>query len=97
MQIVENWADVTGKVATVGPAPDRAGFVLAEIAVEHIADVAGFPNLVGKGAPRSLAVLLPADLAQRAGIVAGTRIACRVRMGARRSVFVHPDHVTAQP
>lgn len=97
MQIVENWADVTGTVRAVEPARDRAGFQRVEIAVERIGDVAGFPNLVGKGAPGTLAVLFPDQIARRSGIVAGAKISCRVRLGGRRSMFVHPDHVSARP
>lgn len=91
MQIVENWADVTGTVRSVTPDARRAGFVDVELVVERIADVAGFPNLLGRGSPATLDVLLREEVVHRLGISVGVRLRCRARLAGGRAVFAHPD------
>lgn len=91
MQIVENWAEVTGLVRSVTPDAGRAGFAHVELVVEQIAAVAGFPNLVGRGSPGTLDVLFRDDVVRHLGLSDGVRLRCRVRLAGGQALFAHPD------
>jgi hypothetical protein len=93
VQIVENWTDISG-VVRERRAAGREGFEMVEISVERAQPVQGYANLLGETKGTYLEVLVPEALVARHGIDAGDAITCRVRLGTRRQVFVHQEHIS---
>ena len=93
VQIVENWAEVEGRVVQVRPAAGLAGFSTVELDVEHVQPVEGFPNFFAGGG--RIAVNVQQDALTAAGLREGRLARLRIRRGGLTSNFAHPDHVQA--
>jgi len=93
--IVENWAEITGKVQSVSPST-VTGFKTVEVRVEDAKSVASYPNLLDQtvgeviavNVPDALADTLPADPEDAS-------VTCRVRRAGPSRLFVHPEHFSA--
>jgi hypothetical protein len=97
VQIIENWSRITGQLRAWAPESDLAGYGSAEILVERVDPVGSFPNLLEQARGQILVVLVPHEVARTLPLESGGRIACRVRRGGSKRVFVHPDHVSVSP
>lgn len=93
MQIVENWADIEGRVNQVVPAADAPGLIEVTVDLERADDVEGFRNLLADSRGSVITVLLPSGIAYEQGLRAGARLVARARRAGPDRTFVHPDHV----
>lgn len=93
VQIVENWADIEGRVDQVAPAPDDPSMVAVSVALDMADDVEGFRNLLADSRGSVVTVLLRSDIASERGLVPGTRLVARARRSGPDRTFVHPEHV----
>jgi hypothetical protein len=93
-QIVENWADITGKVTDVSTDPDRDDYVEVELAVDRVENVESWPNLLADKAGTDIKIHMSRAVAQHACIAQGMNLYCRVRRAdAAGTMFAHPHHV----
>lgn len=97
VQAVENWADVTGVVEHVGPAPGREGFVTAAIRVTGVKNVGELPNFFTDAVGQVVDVHVPVPSADEAGLRPGRNVSCRVRKADAATAFAHPDRLAAGP
>jgi len=91
VQVVENWADVQAEVRSVRSAPDLPSHVIAEMHVDAVTAVAGFPNLLADTKDTVIEVRVPKELAHERGLAAGSKVKCRLRLGGPQRIFAHPD------
>ena len=91
VQIVENWAELTGTLRSIAPSGKGPDHLTLTIDVETIDDVEGFPNLIGKQAGESVDVVARAELVERSDVEEGGRVRCRIRKATPVEIFVHPD------
>ena len=89
MQIIENWTDVTGKVASVETSEVSADFVKVNLKVSRAAEVKGYANLLAETKGQTLAVHLPQATAEQLKL--GEKVSCRLRRGNQQRIFAHPE------
>lgn len=89
VQVVENWAQVTGTIAAVAPSPRAADWLDLVFEDPAVSDVEGFPNLVA-AAPRPLRVRCPSRTVAEAGLAAGQTVSLRVRLGGPGDLLAGP-------
>ena len=66
VQIVENWAELRGRVISIGQHSDPK-FATARLAVEDVVEVEGFPNFFAADKGKSVEVAVPRHMRVRAG------------------------------
>jgi len=79
VQVVENRADINGRVLTVAPIAGRPDHRLVTIDVSGVSAVEGYPNLFASAPGTQLEVVLPAVLAETLQV--GQKVGCRIRRG----------------
>jgi hypothetical protein len=79
VQVVENRADINGRVLAVAPITGRPDHRLVTIEVSGVSAVEGYPNLFGSAPGTQLEVILPAVLAETLQL--GATVGCRIRRG----------------
>jgi len=87
VQVIENWAQVSGVIARLAPSDHGPDWVDVVIADDHVEDVPGYPNLV-QAAARPLHVRCRRQDA--AGFCAGAPIRLRVRLGGPSDLLAGP-------
>jgi hypothetical protein len=85
VQVVENRADIAGRVQSVRGDPERPGFRIMTIEVHSVAPVAGLTNMFEGAAGTRLDVLVPDAQAQTAA--PGKTVRCRIRRSGPATVF----------
>jgi hypothetical protein len=96
MQIVENWADVNGKLLNTQPSKTADGFVTLEVKVSDVKDVESFRNLLNDKQGEVIQVNVPESLWREMEKNPGTTVSARVRMGPARKLFVHPERLKVE-
>ena len=91
VQVVENWADVQGRIVELKAHPTLSGYWMARIAVDGVSPVAGFPNLFEWAKGQTIEVNIPAVRAQELSLTTGQTVSGRVRKGGPTSAFVAPE------
>jgi hypothetical protein len=91
MQIVENWTDVTGKVAGVEPGEAGDGLVKVNLKVSRTHEVKGYANLLAETKGQILAVHLPQAAADELKL--GDKVSCRLRRSGQQRIFAHPEQI----
>lgn len=94
MQIVENWANIKGKILSKNLSKKNVGFYEVEIFVEQINDIPGFKNLLSNTLGTPIKIYFPEEVVDKLGIKAGSTIGCRVRKASLNRQFVHRQHIT---
>lgn len=97
VQIVENWAELTGTVRAITESTKGAEHRTVFIEVEVVADVEGFPNLVDAAAGDVVRVIARQDALDGAGVTERSHVCCRVRKATPFEIFVHPEGFTVVP
>ena len=97
VQVVENWAEVTGIVRAVGPSDKGPSYRTIIMDVDTVTDVPGFPNLLSDTQGTTLVIIVPGRAATRAELAAGTSLKARVRRASPSEVFASPDGLDAVP
>jgi hypothetical protein len=77
VQVIENRADIEGRVLAVRPDPDRPQHNIVTIVADIIASVGDYPNMFSKSSGSPLAVILPAHLTEH--LRPGEIVLCRLR------------------
>src|SRR3954463_5921824 len=90
VQVVENRADVEGKVVAVRPDAARPNYHVVTVAVGTAAAVEGYPNLFADAAGQQLEISVPAEAARSARV--GAAVRCRVRRAGPMTII--GDHCT---
>jgi hypothetical protein len=85
VQVIENRADVDGRVVEIKSDADRPEHKIVTIEIGSTTEVAGYPNLFGSVAGKRLDVVLPAELAK--DIKAGSAVRCRIRRAGPTTVL----------
>ena len=97
VQVVENWAQVTGIVRAIGPSDKGPSYRTIILDVDTVTDVPGFPNLLSDTQGTTLVIIVPGRAATRAELAAGTSLTARVRRASPSEVFASPDGLDAVP
>jgi|SRR3954465_15517681 hypothetical protein len=79
VQVVENRADINGRVLAVAPIAARPDHRVVTIDVAGVSAVEGYPNLFAGAPGTQLDVVLPAVLAETLRV--GAKVGCRIRRG----------------
>jgi hypothetical protein len=85
VQVVENRADIEGRVLSVQTDEKRPEHRLVTIAVGATAAVEGYAHLFAEAVGKPLDVILPASMAE--SLNAGSIVRCRVRRTGPFTVF----------
>lgn len=93
MPIVENWADIKGKVLDHYPSKTADGFVTVELKVDDVKDVEDFRNLLSDRKGEVVYVNVPEATWRELSPESGAEVSCRVRMAGQRNLFAHPERV----
>lgn len=94
VQIVENWADITGELVDSYPSKIAEGFVMLEVKVKNVKDVEGFKNLLEDKGGEVIYVNVPESLLQDKESKRRAKVSMRVRIaGPSRKLFIHPEHL----
>jgi hypothetical protein len=91
MQIIENWADVQGRIIEIKPHPKLQDFVVVRLQVSQVSPVRGYPNLFESTEGKAIDVNIPTARAQTLSLRPGIVISGRVRKSNPTTAFVHPD------
>ncbi len=90
VQMVENWTAVDAVVVAPPRPADLPDFDAVELRVDRAGPVAGFANLLGDAAGKSMTVLAPRE--RLAGLCAGASVRLKVRRAPGR-LFANPDEI----
>lgn len=92
VQIIENWADVRGRITFVCAAsePDVA---IVGVAVDAADDVAGFRNLMRRHVGSEIQLRVPNDMLRRLPLEPRAEVTIRVSAGGLESFFLDPKNV----
>ena len=85
VQVVENRADIAGRIQAMRADPERPDYRIVTIEVHTAAPVEGSVNMFAGAAGTRLDVLVPADQAQP--LAPGKNVRCRIRRSGPATVF----------
>ena len=92
VQVIENRADVEGRVLAIKSDSARPNHRLVTLQVGATAPVEGYPNLFASTPGKQLDVFLPAELAKQLHV--GSAVRCRIRRAGPATVF--GEHCSSQ-
>lgn len=90
VQIIENWADIVGRVTAVKPHPTLKDYVLVEIQVDQVTAVAGFANLFADAVGHTMIVNVAAT-PDHPALQNSRPLRWRIRKGGPDSAFIAPQ------
>jgi hypothetical protein len=90
VQVIENRADVSGKIRNVAPHKELADHYTVTLDVESLSSVEGFANLLGWAKGLSIDVTVSASEMERLGLSPGQKVTLRVKKTGPTTVFVVP-------
>jgi hypothetical protein len=90
VQVIDNRADVEGRVLAVRPDTARPHYHVVTVDVGAAAPVEGYPNLFADATGKPLEISLPSDRVK--SLVVGAAVRCRVRRAGPTTVI--GDHCT---
>lgn len=96
VQIVENWADVKGKLLDSYPSKVADGFVTLEVKVSDVKGVEDFKNFLEGKEGEVIYVNVKEELAEGMELKPGAKVSCRVRVAGPRKLFAHPERVKVE-
>lgn len=91
MQVIENWADVTGRLIAAHPHPQLKGYLSATLDVADIKSVPGFANLFESSKGQTIDVNVPVAGVPQIASLTGSKVSWRIRKAGPSSNFAHPD------
>jgi hypothetical protein len=92
VQVIENRADIKGRVLAVAPIAQRPDHRLVTIEVGGVSPVEGYANLFAGASGSRLDVVLGAAIADALRV--GAQVGCRIRRGGPMVVIA--DHCAEQ-
>ena len=90
VHVVENWADVTGRLVAIRPDSTLEDHVSVTLDQSTIRSVPGFPNLFEADQGQAIHVNVPVAAARRLEALLGTTVSWRIRKAGPSSNFAHP-------
>jgi hypothetical protein len=87
VQVIENRADVRGRIVGVAPHPTMSGYELVELAVASVTAVTGYANLFGEHAGKVVSVTVASAEARAQGLAPGDTLAARIRRTGPQAIF----------
>ena len=96
VQIVENWADIKGKLLDHYPSKIADGFVTLEVKASDVKDVEGFRTLLGDRKGEVVYLNVPKAVWHELEAKPGAKVSARVRMAGSRNLFAHPERVEVE-
>jgi hypothetical protein len=84
VQVIENRADIKGRVLAVGPIAERPAHRLVTIEVRSVSSVEGYANMFASAPGTRLDVIVPAPQADVLRV--GATVDCRIRRGSPKIV-----------
>lgn len=93
VQVIENRAELVGRVTAIAPHPTLAEHDIVTVAADSVVDVAGYPNLVRPRAAKPIAVTVPHACVAALALSNGDHVAMRVRLSGPTSVMADPESV----
>jgi hypothetical protein len=97
VQIIENWAVITGTVCAVEPCDKGVQYRTVVLDVETVTDVRGFPNLLSDAAGKTVPVIVSGTALDRAGIHIGARVQTKARKTTPFEVLASTEGLTPTP
>jgi len=93
VQVIENRADLVGKIRQIQPHQTLRDHYTLTLDVESVGDVAEYPNLMKSSKGMSIEVTAPADEVDRRKLAAGQKVTLRVKKAGPDAVFLlrEPD------
>jgi hypothetical protein len=91
MQVIENWADVTGRLTATRPHPDLKGYVTASVEVSDVNPVPGVANLFESSKGQTIDVNVPESTLPALKAQEGSTVRWRIRKAGPSSTFAHPN------
>jgi hypothetical protein len=91
VKVIENWADLTGRLVDLRPDSTLEGYVSVTIDQSTIRPVPGFPNLFEAEDGQPIHVYVPAAAARRLETLRGATVSWRIRKAGPSTNFADPD------
>jgi len=91
VKVIDNWADVTGRLVAFRPHPELTGYLIATLAVSTVKAVPGFPNLLESAKGQTIEVNVAAAKSAELERAERTEVSWRIRKAGPTSIFAHPD------
>jgi hypothetical protein len=88
VQVIENQADVVGRILDVRPHETLANYHVARIDVEEVFPVGDYPNLFSWAPGKSIEVNIPAEKVAEFALSRGQKISCRIKKTGPTSAFL---------
>lgn len=85
VQVVENRADIAGRIQAMRADPERPDYRIVTIEVHSAAPVEGYANMFTSAAGTRLEILVAAD--QSGPLAPGKSVKCRIRRSGPTTVF----------
>lgn len=85
VQVIENRAEIEGRVLAVTPDPTRPDYHVVTVDVSAAAPVENYPNLFANAQGKRLEIVLPAVLTKTLRI--GATVRCRIRRAGPTTVM----------
>lgn len=90
VQVIENRADISGKVRDVQPHKTLENYYTVTMDVETVAPVEGMANLMASSKGMSIEVTVPAEQVESKKITAGEKVTLRVKKTGPLEVMAVP-------
>jgi hypothetical protein len=97
VQIVENWANVTGRIVAIGATAAAAGHTPIIVQIEQARPVSGFVNLLAESAGETIIVNIRDATAERFDITPGALFSGLVRRHGLSTWYAHPEEIRITP
>lgn len=96
MPVIENHADLSGRIESVGPHPTLPGYRSVRVRVDRADSVAGFPNLLQSLQGQVASVSIPDSAVDAGSLVPGKTLHCRAQLSGPGQVFSFADVATSE-
>jgi hypothetical protein len=85
VQVIENWAELDGRLLAMQDDESRPGHKRVSLEVRAVRPVAPYPNLLQEAAGKTIEVILPDDVAR--SLELGSDLRCRARKSGPMTVY----------
>lgn len=93
VQVVENWALISGKIDAISDHSELSNYASAEVSVTEVTPVEGYPNMFSWAVGKQISINIPKTKVDELGLAAGDSIRARVRKAGPTSSFADPHEI----
>lgn len=90
VNMIENWAEITGEITYIRRDHSRPGFHLITIRLGESKNYRSFPNLIRPTRRNTLTISIPKEELENMELKKGDVISTRVRAAPLNTYFLHP-------